>query len=143
MRAEIGPPVSRRNAALHGELGFGHAAKARDEGDYARARSLYQESLDLSGGAPTETRAIGLVNLGLVASSQGDSAAARSFFLESLVVVRKLGEGARKLGLTWTPNPYAALSRPPMAGNCWDRRADRAGRRSRRSRRPHSPHRLG
>jgi choline dehydrogenase-like flavoprotein len=25
---------------------------------------------------------------------------------------KKLGEGARKLGLSWTPNPYAALSRP-------------------------------
>jgi choline dehydrogenase-like flavoprotein len=38
---------------------------------------------------------------------------------------RKLGEGARKLGLTWTPNPYAALSRPydgrpgcNYCGNC-------------------------
>jgi choline dehydrogenase-like flavoprotein len=38
---------------------------------------------------------------------------------------RKLGEGARKLGLTWTSNPYAALSRPydgrpgcNYCGNC-------------------------
>jgi choline dehydrogenase-like flavoprotein len=38
---------------------------------------------------------------------------------------RKLGEGARKLGLSWTPNPYAALSRPydgrpgcNYCGNC-------------------------
>src|SRR5436190_83325 len=65
---------------------------AQDEGDYAAARALHEESLALK-------REIGdkwgisysLNNLGIVAAGQGDYTAARALFEESLALKRELG----------------------------------------------------
>jgi predicted ATPase/DNA-binding CsgD family transcriptional regulator len=66
---------------------------ARGQGDYAAARSLFEESLTIRRDLEDKRGiATSLNSLGLVAQKQGDSAAARSLYEESLAFRRELGD---------------------------------------------------
>jgi hypothetical protein len=63
---------------------------SRLRGDLEGARGRYEELLEINRGVDNQTKAIGLLNLGLVALSQSDFAAAQSYFREGLATCRKL-----------------------------------------------------
>jgi tetratricopeptide (TPR) repeat protein len=66
---------------------------AREQGDYAAARSLLEESLALSREiGDKQGIAMSLDNLGIVAQGQGDYAATRSLHEESLALRREIGD---------------------------------------------------
>jgi tetratricopeptide (TPR) repeat protein len=91
---EEGLPIAREIGAkdLVATLLNNLGEMARITNDYKRARALYEECLAATPATNNDSRAVGLLNLGLVTTSQGDYAAARSFFLESLKVIRSLGD---------------------------------------------------
>ncbi len=85
------------------DVGVGGAARAKAlngagvlacaQGDYAAARSLYEESLAIRRELEDKRGiAYSLNNLGIVALEQGDYAAARSLQEESLAIRRELGD---------------------------------------------------
>jgi predicted ATPase len=66
---------------------------AHNQGDYAAARSFYEESLALSRARGDEATVAGTLNdLGWVAWRQGDYAAARALSEEALALHRRLGD---------------------------------------------------
>ncbi|MBI3661212.1 tetratricopeptide repeat protein, partial [Candidatus Acetothermia bacterium] len=82
---------------------------AFDQGDYAAARSLYQESLTIKRELGDKRGiAASLNNLGNVAYVQGDYVAARSFHQESLTIKRELGD---KRGISATLNNLGEVAR--------------------------------
>ncbi len=92
---------------LHAKVLSGAGRLAFDQGDYAAARALYLQSLDIRrelGDSRLVARSLG--HLGEVAHQTGDYAAAETLFVESLGMLRKLedphgvAETLDKLGLT-------------------------------------------
>lgn len=70
---------------------------ARDQGDYAAARALQEESLALVQQlGDQQAAATGLTNLGNIAWAQGDFITARPFYEQSLTLVRRQG-GVREV----------------------------------------------
>jgi tetratricopeptide (TPR) repeat protein len=66
---------------------------AHMQGDYASARSLFEEGLALQRELGDKSGiAMSYMNLGIVANDQGDYAAARSLYEESLALHRELGD---------------------------------------------------
>ena len=66
---------------------------ASDQGDYAGARALYEESLTIQRQLGNQQGiADALNNLGNVAYAQGDYAGARALHEESLTIRRQLGD---------------------------------------------------
>jgi len=86
-----GPQEQDAQASILAKMGSLH----RDLGDYAEARRLYQESLDIAqqlGDRATIAQALN--NLGLMAQDQGDYAEARRLYQESLDTAQQLGHRA-------------------------------------------------
>ena len=74
----------------------GAGALAQWQGDYATARSLFEESLAIRQELGDKRGiASSLNNLGVVAYGQSDYEAARSLFEESLAIIRELGDRRR------------------------------------------------
>lgn len=79
-----------------------------DQGEYATARSLLEESLALSRQAgDQEGIANSLNNLGLVAQDQGHNAEARTFYEDSLAIRREIGD---KRGISVSLNNLGKLA---------------------------------
>ncbi len=80
--------TERRAMALNGA-----GVLAYNQGDYAPARALYEESLAIRREAGDRRGVAGsLCNLGNVAHVQGDYASARALYEESVAVFRELGD---------------------------------------------------
>jgi tetratricopeptide (TPR) repeat protein len=81
-------PAADRAKALHGA-----GVLARDQGDYAAARTLTEECLALYrelGDRPSI--AVAFHNLALIAQDQGDYGTARTLYAESVALKRELGD---------------------------------------------------
>jgi tetratricopeptide (TPR) repeat protein len=94
---------------------------AYEEGDYAGARTLHEESLQIQRGlGARQSIAMTLSNLGVVAFEQGDYAAARTLQEESLAIRRELGE---RWGIARSLEELAhvalALALPGRAARIW------------------------
>jgi predicted ATPase/DNA-binding SARP family transcriptional activator len=91
-RALAHPEAAERTSARAEALG-GAGFLAWEQGDYAAARSLYEESLAISRElGDKQGVAQSLSYLGLTAYAQGDYAATRSLHEESLAISRELGD---------------------------------------------------
>jgi predicted ATPase/DNA-binding CsgD family transcriptional regulator len=98
---------SARPTAAHAKVLAGAGRLAYDQGDYAAARALHEESLAIRrtlGDARAVARSLG--HLGDVAHQRGDYATAQQLFQESLITLRAvddrqgIAEVLDKLGLT-------------------------------------------
>src|SRR5207237_525594 len=81
---------------------------ALSQGDYAGARTLYEQSLaffDRLEDKPGQANA--LLNLGNVAADQGDHAGAQALYEQSLALFRELGD---KQGVAYALQAFAALA---------------------------------
>ena len=110
----LGNPLGQANAL--GNLGI----VAREQGDYAAARTYLEQALELDtrlGNPLGQANALG--NLGIVAREQGDYAAARTYHEQALELDTRLG------------NPLGQAN-PGQPGHC----GHQAGRLRRR---PHLP----
>ena len=86
--ARASKPTATRAQALNGA-----GLLAHEQGDYAAARSLYEESLAIRRELGDKRGiAISLNSLGHVVREQGEYAKARSFYGESLAIRRELGD---------------------------------------------------
>ncbi|MFL5732491.1 MAG: tetratricopeptide repeat protein, partial [Chloroflexia bacterium] len=92
------PSHSQTQTTSHSRLSFtaralnGAGALAALQGDYATARSMYEESLAISRELGDKRGiAVSLGNLGNVAYGQGDYAIAHSLYEGSLALMRELG----------------------------------------------------
>ncbi|HET6316236.1 MAG TPA: tetratricopeptide repeat protein [Chloroflexota bacterium] len=105
--AEVLRAVEGTRDDLHAKVLSGAGRLAYDQGDYAAARALYQQSLDIRRElGDTRLVAHSLGHLGEVAHQTGDYGAAEALFVESLAMLRALedshgvAETLDKLGLT-------------------------------------------
>ena len=98
---------SQSRTAAQAKLLAGSGRLAYEQGDYAAARALHQESLDIGrelNDLPAVARSLG--QLGDVAHQLGDYVSAQRLFEESLAILRRLddqhgvGQALNKLGLT-------------------------------------------
>jgi len=86
-------PEGQPHPHYRAEALFGAATLARSQGDYAAARSLYAQSLDLwRAFEDRQGIARALSAMGDVAQQQGDRETARSLFEDSLAVARAAGD---------------------------------------------------
>ncbi len=92
-RSALEREVDADRTAVRAKALNGAGALAYRQGDYASARSLYEESLSIRRERGDRRGiALSLNNLGLVAQEQGDYASAPSLFEESLSIGRELGD---------------------------------------------------
>ncbi|HEX2035805.1 MAG TPA: tetratricopeptide repeat protein, partial [Chloroflexota bacterium] len=104
-----GDPLTVRTRHAIAELRAMMANLARDGGDFAAARALYEQSLRAARSAGDRSiYAHALSNLGIMAHYEGDFAAARALQEESLAIRRELGE-QREIAVSLTRIGQAAV----------------------------------
>jgi predicted ATPase/DNA-binding SARP family transcriptional activator/Tfp pilus assembly protein PilF len=86
---------ARERTAVRAKVLNGAGNLARGQGDFAAARSLYEQALAINRELGIRRLEAGnLNNLGLVAMDQGDFAAARSLYEQALIINRETGNRA-------------------------------------------------
>lgn len=105
----VQPATPAADAHIRAEALRGGGILAWDQGDYAEARVLLEESLALSRRVGDKQGiADSLNNLGLVVQDEGDPAAAESLFQESLAIRREIGDNR---GISTSLNNLGKLAR--------------------------------
>ena len=95
LMALLARPVAQERTRAYADARSGVGRLARMQGDYATARAMFEESLEICRESGNRQGHAGAVNgLGLVAIDQGDYASARTLFEECLEIQRELGDRA-------------------------------------------------
>jgi predicted ATPase len=93
LAALLALPEARKHTKAYADALGGAAALANIQGDYASARSMYQESLEIYGELmDRQGVANSILRVAGVSCSQGDYTAARSLNQECLEIFRQLGD---------------------------------------------------